>query len=172
MVQGRFILGFAVVPLYFFSECRRLRTPVCLFDRSCFKPAGNEYLTDHPVYLYAVYGTAKTVVTFYNQSGLVVRRIDVYKSAAGAPAGSASCDLSAPRRWFPGMAPFRVSALRPAPVLARLGMEADSADGDPVALETFSIVDDSLVWTLSAPPAGVRTLSRLVLRFLNPPAAP
>ena len=92
--------------------------------------------------------------------------------AAGAPAGSVSCDLSAPRRWFPGMAPFRVSALRPAPVLARLGMEADPADGDPVALETFSIVDDSLVWTLSAPPAGVRALSRLVLRFLNPPAAP
>ena len=92
--------------------------------------------------------------------------------AADAPAGSVSCDLSAPRRWFPGMAPFRVSALRPAPVLARLGMEPDSADGDPVALETFSIVDDSLVWTLSAPPAGVRALSRLVLRLLNPPAAP
>ena len=62
-----------------------------------------------------------------------------------------------------------VSALRPAPVLARLGLETDSADDDPVALETFSIVDNSLVWTVSAPPAGVRALSRLVLRILNPP---
>ncbi len=89
--------------------------------------------------------------------------------AADAPDGAAPCDLEAPRQWFPAMEPFRVSALRPAPVLARLGMEPDSADDDPVALETFSIVDNSLVWTLSAPPAGVRALSRLVLRLLNPP---
>ena len=92
--------------------------------------------------------------------------------ATDAPAGSAPCDLEAPRRWFPAMEPFRVSALRPAPVLARLGLETDSADDDPVALETFSIVDNSLVWTVSAPPAGVRALSRLVLRFLNPPTPP
>ena len=92
--------------------------------------------------------------------------------AEDAPAGSAPCDLEAPRRWFPAMEPFRVSALRPAPVLARLGLETDPADGDPIALETFSIVDNSLVWTVSAPPAGVRALSRLVLRLLNPPTPP
>lgn len=41
------------------------------------------WLNEHPTYFYAAYEVSKTLITFYNQSGLVVEKQEVVKPASG-----------------------------------------------------------------------------------------
>ena len=96
-------------------------------------------------------------------SALAIGRAPATPHAADGAAADAPLpvDLAAPRRWFPDLAPFSVSALRPVPILARLAPGA-AAESDPVVLETVSCRGGEQIWTLSAPPDGVRSLSALI----------
>ena len=52
------------------------------------------YMNDErTVYFYAVYGAEKVLVKFYNQSGLVLQEVELYKDPATAPAGALSGSL-------------------------------------------------------------------------------
>ena len=78
----------AATPIYLNTKHDGEEGWITVTEANVTKENMNEYLADHPIYLHAVYNTAKTVVTFYNQSGLVVQKVDVYKSADGAPEGA------------------------------------------------------------------------------------